>query len=73
MTMTTTTVVAISVAAVAVVYALWVGIPLWMVLSRGEDGPETELPEYLQVHQEHFFHERDRDRDRDRELVGSGR
>lgn len=69
MTMTTTAVVAISVAAVVVVYVLWVGIPLWMVLSRDEDGPETELPEYLQLHQEHFFHERDRER----ELVGSDR
>ena len=67
--MTTTIVVAISVAAVVVVYALWVGIPLWMVLSREEDGPETELPEYLQVHQEHFFHLVERDR----ELVGSDR
>jgi hypothetical protein len=67
MTMTTTTVVAISVAAVVVVYALWVGIPLWMVLARDEEGPETDVPEYLRIHQEHFFHERER------ELTRSGR
>jgi hypothetical protein len=55
------------VAAVVVVFALWVGIPLWMVLSRDEAEAETELPEYLRVHQEHFFHEKARER----ELVGS--
>jgi hypothetical protein len=69
MTMTTTTVVAISVAAVVVVYALWVGIPLWMVLSRDEHENGSELPEYLRIDHDHLVSERERER----ELIGSGR
>ncbi|MGD0555332.1 MAG: hypothetical protein ABSA93_10170 [Streptosporangiaceae bacterium] len=62
--MTTGTIAVISAAAVVVVYALWVGIPLWMVHKRPDTAPDNELPEYLRLRHEY---------QRERELAGSCR
>lgn len=66
--MTTTAVVLISAAAVVVVFALWAGIPLWMVRKHPDLPPDNELPEYLRLRHEHI--ERGHAED---ELVGSRR
>ncbi len=68
--MTTATVAVISAAAVVVVYALWVGIPLWMVNKRPDTAPDNELPEYLRLR---YQYERLREHRHERELAGSRR
>jgi hypothetical protein len=50
--MTTTTVLVTSVAAVVVVYAIWVGIPIWMLYHRPDTPPDTTLPAYLAARDE---------------------
>lgn len=65
--MTTTAVVVISIIAVVVVYALWVGIPMWMIHSRPDTPPDVALPPYLAGHEDELREELDR------ELTHSGR
>jgi hypothetical protein len=45
--MTTSSLILVLAPAVVVLYAIWVGIPLWMVLRRPDTAPDTRLPEYL--------------------------
>ena len=66
--MMTATVVAITAAALVVVFALWVGIPLWMVHKHPDTAPDHELPEYLRLR-----NEAEAEFERVRELVGSRR
>jgi hypothetical protein len=47
--MTTTTLILVLVPAVAVLYAIWVGIPLWMVHRHPDTAPDNRLPEYLRA------------------------
>jgi len=54
--MTTAIVVLVSIAAVVAAYALWVGIPLWMVNKHPDTPPDTTLPQYLAGH-EYELHE----------------
>lgn len=65
--MTTTAVVAISIAAVMVVYALWVGIPMWMIHQHPDIPPDNALPPYLAGREDELHIELER------ELSYSGR
>jgi hypothetical protein len=49
MTLMTTTLILVYAAAAVVLFGIFTGIPMWMILRHPDTAPDNELPGYLRV------------------------